>query len=405
MPVLTRERHDVPSTAAVSTRTRLESIDLLRGVVMILMALDHTRDFFGTGASPTNPATATVALFFTRWVTHLCAPSFFLLTGAGAYLARHRRSTKELSWWLFTRGVWLIVLELTVVRCLGYQLNFEYRVTMLVILWALGWAMITLAALVHLPMPAIAAFGIALIASHNLFDSVTASSLGALAPVWNILHAPGVIVSTPRYVVFVAYPIVPWIGVTAAGYALGQVFSWAPERRQAFLLRLGVALTLAFVILRFANLYGDPIPWTSQQSGMRTVLSFLNTTKYPPSLLYLLMTLGPAVLILWMVDNGTPRLLRPTLVFGRVPLFYFLLHLPLIHLFALIVCYFRYGDVHWMFESARLEQFPMVRPPGWGYSLPVVYVAWISVVLALYPLCQWFGGLKRRRSDAWLSYL
>ena len=182
MPVLTRERHDVPSTAAVSTRTRLESIDLLRGVVMILMALDHTRDFFGTGASPTNPATATVALFFTRWVTHLCAPSFFLLTGAGAYLARHRRSTKELSWWLFTRGVWLIVLELTVVRCLGYQLNFEYRVTMLVILWALGWAMITLAALVHLPMPAIAAFGIVLIASHNLFDSVTASSFGAFAP-------------------------------------------------------------------------------------------------------------------------------------------------------------------------------------------------------------------------------
>jgi uncharacterized membrane protein len=395
----------MPLTAAVRTRTRVESIDVLRGVVMIVMALDHVRDFFGTTVNPTNPALATVPLFFTRWVTHICAPTFFLLTGTGAYLARHRLTTQGLSRWLFTRGIWLIVLELTVVRCLGYQFNFDYRVTMLVILWALGWSMITLAAVVHLSPSTVAAFGIVLIASHNLLDSVNASSIGAFAPLWSILHAQNVVWADRTHLVFVAYPLVPWIGVTAVGYGLGQVFDWVPERRRGFLLRLGAGLIVAFAILRLANVYGDPIRWTSQQSGMRTVLSFLNTNKYPPSLLFLLMTLGPAALILWVLDKRTPRILKPALVFGRVPLFYFLLHLPLIHLAALIVCYGRYRDVHWMFESARLDQFPMVRPPGWGYSLPVVYLVWAGVVLALYPLCEWYGKLKQRRTDFWLSYL
>ena len=405
MPLLTGAGRQGPSTAAVQTRIRLESIDLLRGVVMILMTLDHVRDFFGASVNPTDPAQATVPLFFTRWVTHLCAPTFFLLTGTGAYLARQRRTTKDLSQWLLTRGLWLIVLELTAFRCLGYQFNFDYRVTMLLILWALGWSMITLSALVHLPLAAVTAFGIVLIATHNLFDSVPASSFGTFAPLWSMLHAPNVIVADPNHVVFVAYPLVPWIGVTAAGYGLGQVFGWAPARRRHFLLRLGAGLTAAFTILRLVNVYGDPIRWTSQQFGVRTVLSFLNTNKYPPSLLYLLMTLGPAILILWMVDTGTPRIFRPALVLGRVPLFYFLLHMPLIHLLALIVCYVRYGEVHWMFESARLDQFPMARPPGWGYSLPVVYMVWIGVVLALYPVCRWFGTLKQRRDDLWLTYL
>jgi uncharacterized membrane protein len=392
-------------TEAAGTRSRVESIDVLRGIVMILMALDHVRDFFGADANPTNPALATFPLFFTRWVTHICAPTFFLLTGTGAYLARRRLTTRELSRFLLTRGVWLIVLELTVVRCLGYQFNVDYRITLLIILWALGWAMITLAALVHLSPAAVAALGIVLVASHNLLDSVKSSSFGAFAPLWSILHAQNVVVANPAHVVFVAYPLVPWMGVTAAGYGLGQVFDWTPERRRNLLLRMGAGLTAAFAILRLANVYGDPSRWTVQQSGMRTVLSFLNTTKYPASLLYLLMTLGPAALILWMLDKGTPRILRPALVFGRVPLFYFLLHLPLIHLLALIVCYSRYRDVHWMFESARLDQFPMARPPGWGYSLPVVYIVWVGVVLALYPLCEWFGRLKQRRTDVWLSYL
>jgi uncharacterized membrane protein len=386
-------------------RNRVDSIDLLRGVVMVLMALDHVRDYFGAPGNPTDPARATVALFFTRWITHVCAPTFFLLTGAAASLARRRRSTGELSRFLFTRGVWLIVLELTVLRCFAYQFNVDYRVTMLIILWALGWSMIALAVLVHFPVPAVTAIGVTMIAAHNLFDSVRAASLGALAPIWTMLHAPGVVVATPNHVVFAAYALIPWIGVTAAGYGLGQVFGWPSDRRRAFLLRLGAALTIAFIALRAVNVYGDPVRWTTYASATRTALSFLNATKYPPSLLYLLMTLGPAMVFLALADRGTPRVVRPALLFGRVPLFYFLLHLPLIHLLAVVVCYARYGTAHWMFESATLDQFPVTRPPGWGYALPIVYAIWIAVVVALYPLCVWFAGVKQRRDEPGLRYL
>ncbi len=213
-----------PSAAATRTRVRLDSIDALRGIVMVLMALDHVRDFFGTAANPTDAAHASAALFFTRWVTHLCAPTFFLLTGTGAYLARQRRTINELSWFLFTRGVWLIVLELTVVRCLGYQFNVDYRFTMLIILWALGWSMITLAALVHLPIAAIAAFAFGMVALHNLLDPAPAAALGSLGPLWSILHGPGFVVASGPHVVFADYPLIPWVGVTAAGFVLGQVF-------------------------------------------------------------------------------------------------------------------------------------------------------------------------------------
>jgi uncharacterized membrane protein len=389
----------------VTTRRRLESIDVVRGIVIVLMTIDHVRDFFGAPGNPTDPARATVALFFTRWITHLCAPTFFLLTGAGAYLARRHRTTGELSRFLWTRGLWLILLELTVLRSFGYQFNVDYRVTMLVILWALGWSMIALSALVYLPPPAVAAFGIALIVLHNLADGVRAAALGAFGPFWTMLHGQGVVLSTPRVLVFVAYAIVPWIGVTAAGYGLGPVFAWSAERRQRFLLRLGIALTIGFVVLRAINSYGDPSRWSAQASATRTLLSFLNATKYPPSLLFLLMTLGPALLLLWVFDERTPRVLRPVLVIGQVPLFYFMLHLPLIHLLAVGVAAMRYGQVHWLFESPRLEQYPFTRPPGWAYSLSVTYAIWAVVVLMLYPLCVWFAGLRRRRRDWWLSYL
>ncbi len=304
-----------------------------------------------------------------------------------------------------TRGLWLIVLELTVFRCIGFQFNVDYRMTLLVILWALGWSMITLSALVHLPVAAVTVFGVALIALHNMFDPVSATWFGAFAPLWSVLHQQNVIVNTPRFVVFVAYPLVPWIGVSAAGYGLGQVFTWEPERRRRFLLCVGLALTVTFVVLRYANVYGDPVRWSTHASGVRTLLSFLNANKQPPSLLYLLMTVGPALLMLWMLDGGTPRLLTPALTFGKVPFFYFMLHLPLIHLLAVAVCYRRYGEAHWMFESPSLAQYPFTRPPGWEYSLPVVYAIWMGVVLALYPLCAWFAGVKQRRRDWWLGYL
>ena len=390
----------VSTEAGAVKRPRIESIDVVRGVIMILMALDHTRDFFGnSGVNPTDPATTTIQLFFTRWITHFCAPVFFLLTGTGAYLSLRKKSKRELSRFLFTRGLWLIFLELTVVRCLGWQFNFDYHVTLLLVLWALGWSMIVLSALVYLPAWVVTAFGVAMIATHNLFDSVESSN-----PLWSILHSPNFIVNNPGRIIFVTYALIPWVGVTAAGYGLGQVFRWEPDRRRTFLLRLGIALSTAFVVLRAVNLYGNPVPWSTQRSAAFTVLSFLNTNKYPPSLLYLLMTLGPAMLFLWAVDKGTPRFLRPALTIGKVPMFYYLLHIPLIHLIAITVCYARYGQVHWMFESPTLGEFPVTPPPGWGYSLPIVYLIWIFVVATLYPLCRWFAELKQRRGDAWLSY-
>jgi uncharacterized membrane protein len=387
--------------ATPAGRARLESVDVARGVIMIIMALDHTRDFFGIpGQNPADLGTASAALFLTRWITHFCAPVFFLLTGTGAYLSLRRKSTSELSRYLFTRGIWLIVLETVVVRCLAYQFNVDFRVTMLLVLWALGWAMIALSVLVRLPATAVAVFGAVMIAGHNLLDGVRSAS-----PIWSILHAPGFVLNTPEHVVFVAYPLIPWIGVTAVGFGLGQIYGWDAERRRTFLLRLGLALTVAFVAIRAANLYGDPSRWTVQKSVLFTALSFLNTTKYPPSLLFLLMTLGPAMLLLRAVEGDTPRLLRPALVIGKVPLFYYILHFVLIHLLAVLVCLARYGSARWMVESPDLGHYPFSPPPGWGYSLPVVYAIWAFVVLAMYPLCRWFAGLKQRRSDAWLSYL
>jgi uncharacterized membrane protein len=386
--------------SVVTKRVRLESIDVVRGVIMILMALDHVRDFFGNpGFNPTDPATTTIPLFFTRWITHFCAPVFFLLTGTGAYLSLGKKTKPELSRFLFTRGLWLIFLELTVTRCLGWQFNFDYHLTLLLVLWALGWSMITLSVLVYLPAWAVTTFGVVMIATHNLFDSVESSN-----PVWSILHSPNFILNHPGRIIFVTYVLIPWIGVTAAGYGLGQIYGRPSERRKAFLLPLGIGLTAAFVVLRAINTYGDPLPWSTQRSAAFTALSFLNTTKYPPSLLYSLMTLGPALVFLWAVDAGTPRWLQPALTIGKVPMFYYLLHIPLIHLLAVAVCYFRYGQVHWMFESPGLSEFPITKPPGWGYSLPIIYLVWALVVITLYPLCRWFAGLKRRRSDAWLSY-
>ena len=388
--------------SAISTsRARVESIDILRGVVMILMALDHTRDFLGvTFINPTDPTRTTIPLFFTRWITHLCAPAFFLLTGTGAYLSLRRRSKEQLSQFLVTRGLWLIFLELTLFRCLGFQFNFDYHVTLLSVLWALGWAMAVLSLLVQLPLSITTAFGVLLVAGHNLLDPIRFTN-----PVWSILHNPNFIVKTPHHSVFVAYTLIPWVAVTAIGYSLGQVYFWPQEKRKRFLLRGGLGLIAAFIVFRSINVYGDPFRWTTQKSAAFTALSFLNTVKYPPSLLFLLMTLGPALVLLWATEGRTPQALRPALIFGKVPMFYFLLHIPLIHLIAVAVCYARYGHVHWMFESPSLAQFPITAPPDWGLSLPLIYLAWVFVVMTLYPACRWFASVKQRRTDGWLSYL
>jgi uncharacterized membrane protein len=265
--------------------------------------------------------------------------------------------------------------------------------------------MILLGALVRLPVRVVAAVGAVMIAAHNLLDGVQAGALGALAPLWSLLHAPGFVSPGPEHTVFVAYPLIPWVGVTAVGYALGALWELPAERRRALLLRLGLACVAAFVVLRAFNLYGDPRPWTAQSSAALTLASFLNLNKYPPSLLFLLMTLGPVLLALRALDGRTPRWLRPAQVIGKVPLFYYLMHILLLHIAAAAASLARYGTMRPAMESPTLDRFPMTQPPGWPAPLPVVYLIWIAVVLALYPICGWYAERKRHSDNPWLSYL
>lgn len=385
---------------------RIDSVDLLRGVIMIVMALDHTRDYFGdAAASPTNLATASAALFLTRWITNFCAPVFFLLTGTGAYLAGRRRGRSGLARYLLTRGIWLIAFELTLMRFL-WEFNVDYHTVVLSVIWALGWAMVVLSALVYLPIRYVWTIGAILIVGHDAFDSVNAASLGSLRPLWNVLHLPGVLWTRPGYMIFVAYPLVPWIGVTAVGYGIGALYEWPAERRKRTLTTVGLGMIAAFFVLRGVNVYGDPSAWSRQPSTLFTVLSFINTTKYPPSLLFLLMTLGPALVALRVFDRVTPALLQPVVVYGRVPFFYYAMHVLVLHLVAVVVMLARYGSAHWAVESPTIAQYPTAQPPGWPFGLPVVYLIWACVVVALYPLCRWYAELRRRRTDLWmLSYL
>lgn len=394
------------TSADSSSRSRIDSVDMVRGIIMVLMALDHTRDYFGGLAlSPTDMATTTPALFLTRWITHICAPVFFLLTGTGACLALMRQTRAEVSRFLWTRGVWLIVVEFTLFRCFGMQFNFDYQLTVITVLWALGWSMIALALLIRLPVWVAAGVGVAMIGGHNLLDGVTPGSFGAFDWLWSVLHVPNIIYDNGRHVVFSSYPLIPWIGVTAIGFALGQVYTWEAARRQTFLFRAGCALTLLFVALRLFNGYGDPAPWGAQRDGTMTLLSFMNVTKYPPSLLFLLMTLGPAMLLLGVFDAATPRVLAWTRTVGRVPMFYFLAHFALIHALAVLVCLARYGTAGWMTESPDLAHYPITEPPGWPLPLWAVYLIWIGVVAVLYPLCRWYAGVKQRRTEWWLRYI
>ena len=386
---------------------RVQAVDILRGIVMAIMALDHTRDYVHAAAMafpPEDLTQTTTAIFFTRWITHVCAPVFMFTAGISAYLRLERADTRaELSRFLVTRGLWLIVLEFTVVRA-AFFFDFEFSPLFLLVFWALGMSMIALAALVHLPLRVLAVVSVAMIASHNLADGVTAAQFGALGWLWQVLHVPGLLTTGPPLVI-VAYPLVPWIGVMAAGFCFGRLYRLPPDRRRTVLMRTGVALIVAFVLLRWLNFYGDPRPWIAQSRPVFTLMSFLNASKYPPSLLFLLMTLGPAILFLGLIDRVRLGDRHPFVVFGRVPLFYFVLHFFLIHLLAAIACAWIYGTPRYMMQSPDLGNYPFTVPPGWGFPLPVVYGVWVAVVAMLYPVCAWYGALKRRSASRWLSYL
>ena len=374
---------------------RVASIDILRGLVMVLMALDHVRDFFtDVRFDPLDLSQTTAALFLTRWITHFCAPTFVLLAGVSAYLTGRSCTRAELSRFLWTRGLWLVVLEVTLMS-LVWTFNVRYdHGLFLQVIWAIGVSMLVLAALVHLPMPQIAAFSLLIIGGHNLLDGIEPQSFGAWAPLWSLLH-----VQEPIPYGFVAYPLIPWIAVMSLGYCIGSLFDLERERRRQWFVYLGAGSLTLFVLLRATNVYGDPIDWTLQSTTVRTLLSFVDVHKYPPSLQYVLLTLGAALLSLAALESVRGKFAEVLRTFGRVPLFFYVLHVALAHLAAGIV------GLATGFGTALLSGDFMQVPQQWGFGLPVVYLAWLLVVATLYPACRWFAAVKRRRDDWWLSYV
>jgi len=396
-----------PSGGSINAKVRLPSIDALRGLVMIIMALDHTRDFFNSSAMvflPEDLTRTTVPLFLTRWVTHICAPVFCFTAGLGAFFwASHGRTPAQLSSFLWKRGVWLAIVDMTVMR---FALTFSMTqgVLILNVLWMLGLSMIGLALLARLPIRVLAAASLAAIALHNLADPISASQFGSYAWIWNILHEQGLF-KVGSALVVVAYPLVPWIAVMALGFCFGKVMLLDAAKRGRLLIEMGLGAVAGFLIIRGINLYGDPQPWSREVPGM-TVLSFLRCTKYPPSLDFLLMTFGPAFLLLAWFERLKFSRKNPLIVFGGVPFFYFVGHFYLIHLLTFPMALLRYGHAGFLLRPLPSLGGPAdVYPPNYGYGLTAVYGIWVAVVFIMYPLCRWFSGVKRSRKSWWLSYL
>jgi uncharacterized membrane protein len=390
-------------------RPRLDSVDRLRGLVMVLMALDHVRDFFGDVSFYALDLEKTnVALYFTRWISHFCAPTFVFLTGVGTYLYGARgRSTGEVSWYLLSRGLWIVILEACVLSWLWRAGQFlvedpargQFYMIFGQVFWAIGASMVVLSALVWLPRAAVLAFALLLIVGHNAFDGYKPEQFGALAWLWNVLHVQGAVWLSDRVMLMTAYPLVPWIGVLAAGYAFGPVLRMEKAERRTWILGLGSFLTVGFFVLRATNAYGDPTHWSVQKDEAFTVLSFLHCQKYPPSLCYLMMTLGPALLLLAVFEANWRSPGNMLTVFGRVPMFYYLLHLPLILALMFLTMWAEVALGH-------RESFEAIRKAGGlSFGLPAVYLAWAIVITILYFPCRWYAGVKSRSKSAWLTYL
>jgi len=411
-----------PSASSLFRSSRILSVDVLRGFAMVFMALDHARDYFsGMPFPPEDLSHTWPALFFARWITHFCAPIFFFLAGTGAFLwASRAKSRGELSRFLYTRGLWLVVLEYTVV---GFGWAFRYPFGFAQTIWALGWSMIFLALLVWLPVRWIAAIGVAIVALHDVTDRFAPAQFGNLAWLWTILHVPGLVWVVPgKFALVIGYPLVPWVGVMAAGFGFGAIMKMEPARRQRMILAIGALGTLSFLVLRGANLYGNPPntgagafiaapdsngPWHAQDTFPMTVVSFLNVQKYPPSLQFLLMTLGPSLLLLAWLDRhdaaGSFGVVQKFfLVYGRVPMMFYVVHIYLIHAMAALVAWICGQPASWLMHGAM---FFNPLPAGYGHGLAFIYLMWALAVVLLYLPCRRFAELKARRKDWWLSYL
>lgn len=389
------------------TQHRIDAIDFLRGLVMIIMALDHTRDFIHSEAmvdDPMNFATTTPWLFFTRWITHFCAPVFVFLAGTSGFFQSLRKSKKELSLFLVKRGLWLVLVELTLIT-FGITFDIQFGTLALQTIWAIGISMVFLGLAVWLPFKAILGIGLLIVFGHNSLDYYEAGQKGGFGVLYSLLHRQNFLPLPTGQTLAIIYPFLPWTGLMLLGYCFGKIFAvYKGAERRKWLTRIGSGIILFFVLLRASNLYGDPFPWSTQKNSLFTVFSFINTTKYPPSLLYMCMTIGPAILfVAWLGDlkNSFSRIVT---VYGKVPFFYYVLHFYLIHAISMLLFLFR---GHGFAEGAKgVPGLPFKFIfPGEGYSLAVTYLVWMGVVTVLYPACRWFSRYKKTHNQWWLSYV
>jgi uncharacterized membrane protein len=388
------------------TKFRVEGIDFLRGIVMIVMALDHTRDmihFQAFTGDPLDLQTTTPILFFTRWITHFCAPVFVFLSGTSAYLQGRRKDKSTLSSFLIKRGIWLIIAELLIINLI-VSYDVFYTNIVLQVIWAIGISMVILGLLIWLPFWCILSIGLVIVLGHNLLDFY---ERGASAfPGWyDFLHHFGRLSLWQNHHLLVYYPFLPWTGLMILGYCLGKLYD-NPDRIKVnrTITSIGIGAITLFIVLRYLNVYGDPFPWSVQKSGLYTFLSFIKVHKYPPSLLYMCMTVGPALVFLGSFGELRSAVSKVVSVYGRVPFFYYVLHFCLAHFIATILFFSRGHSLNQGINRSGELGFNFVVP-GEGYSLPVVYLIWIGIVIFLYPLCRWYGEYKRRHSYWWLSYL
>ena len=408
MNITASEAHIEKPGGVLTEKPRIASIDVMRGIVMVIMALDHARDFYHADAfvfDPTDLTKTTPILFLTRFVTHFCAPTFVLLAGTSVRINQQRKSKKDLSWFLLSRGLWLILLEVTVIR---FSMLFQlyYDVTIFQVIWAIGICMVLLSAAIHLPFRAMFILGVVITAGHNLLEGIVLKPGDPLLIPWTFIHQFTIVELFPGKLAFVPYPFLPWFGIMLLGYCLGECYCtrFDPALRKKILLRTGVFALVLFVFLRFLNLYGDPAPWSVQKDPVYTFLSFINVTKYPVSLQYALLTLGPVLILLSWLEKSRSTALHPFVVIGRVPLFYYVIHFYLLHLGALTLYMMRTGkslgeiDFHFNATFGGL-------PRGEGYSLVGAYIAWILVVIILYPICKRYNRYKSTHKNWWLSYL
>ena len=392
------------------TKPRIESIDILRGVIMVLMALDHTRDFFHISAwtdDPLNLQTTTPALFFTRWITHFCAPTFVFLSGVSIYLQSLRKTKTALSAFLIKRGLWLIFFEVIIVN-FGTTFDPNFNSFMLVVVWAIGISMVCLGLLIYLPFNIILGIGLLIVVGHNLLDFPESAANFKPNFWWDLLHHGNVSIYPfiPNHSLVIIYPFVPWTGLMILGYCSGIFFTakYSIEQRQKLFYQFGTVLLVFFMVVRYINMYGDPHAWSVQKNGFFTMLSFIKVHKYPPSLMFMSVTIGVAFLFLAFIENYKNRITDTFQIYGRTALFYYAVHWYVLHVVSLI-CFLLRG--HTMEEGTQFVQMPFrYLVPGEGYSLPVVYIVWLSVVIFMYPLCKWYDAYKQAHKEKWwLSYL